>query len=168
MPEGIYYSDDGVEYLQTDPEARVKELRFYVDVFIVADKYDCPSLRQKVSSHFATAADMMVEFGHYQELVTVMSRICGPNAPQIAASELREEVVNLCLGHFKTFTTEKTFVQALVDGELFADPCTSRLLVFALDNIYLARNGGRKSNPGQVALILQDAASRMIPKQRFT
>ncbi|KAH0370555.1 hypothetical protein KCU65_g2584, partial [Aureobasidium melanogenum] len=86
-----------------------------VEMFILADKYDVKRLRISANSHFARAMDIAFSnvgknVGYQHRFITSMiPRICGPSALQLADKTLQQSILNLCKKHWSTLHLDPDF-----------------------------------------------------------
>lgn len=61
-------------------------LLFFMNVFIVADKYDIPSLREKIVPEFVLRLQL---YWQTEDFVECVQKLCGPQAIHLADSALQ-------------------------------------------------------------------------------
>ncbi|KAG9667784.1 hypothetical protein KCU99_g739, partial [Aureobasidium melanogenum] len=105
-----------------------KLLKLHIDVFMLADKYDCPSLRRAAASNFHDAADKALDIGMPTFLMKTIPAICGPDACQTADLSLRDTLLSFCATHYARLFRFDIFRDALRDGKLFDVDATTKLL----------------------------------------
>jgi hypothetical protein len=78
--------------------------KFHIDVFMLADKYDCSSLRNAAVSEFRRSAEAFNTHWQTQDildnLIEAIAEICGPEAHQAADLSLRDEAFSFCAAHY--------------------------------------------------------------------
>lgn len=109
--------------------------KFHFDVFMLADKYDCPSLRHAAASNFRRAADESLnkryQFGGPSNmllLIEMIPQLCGPDARQTADSSLRNEVLNFCVVNYTKMFEIAQFREQLKHGDMFDEDAMIKLL----------------------------------------
>ncbi|KAG9698952.1 hypothetical protein KCU95_g1825, partial [Aureobasidium melanogenum] len=104
-----------------------------VDMFVLADKYDVESLRVSVCNHFTRAMD--IAFSNvgknltYQHcfITSIIPRICGPSALQLADKTLQQSILDLCKEHWTTLHRDPDFCTLYGTGQLFDGDHVSEL-----------------------------------------
>lgn len=123
-------------------------LKFHVDVFMLADKYDCPSLRSAAVSNFRRTADWSISSGFttaFGSLIKNIANLCGSDAVQTADPSLRDTALNFCAVSYTKLFTYVEFRAQLHDGSLFdADAMTKLLVNFG--ELALKKDGPRASS----------------------
>lgn len=109
--------------------------KFHFDVFMLADKYDCPSLRHAAASNFRRAADESLNKRYSFDgpsnmllLIEVIPHLCGPDARQTADCSLRNEVLNFCVVNYTKMFEIAHFREQLKDGIIFDEDAMIKLL----------------------------------------
>lgn len=109
--------------------------KFHFDVFTLADKYDCPSLRHAAASNFRRAADESINklysfdgLSNVLLLIEIIPHLCGPDARQSADSSLRDEVLNFCVINYTKMFEIAQFREQLKDGNMFDEDAMIKLL----------------------------------------
>ncbi|KAG9841761.1 hypothetical protein KCU98_g8725, partial [Aureobasidium melanogenum] len=113
----------------------VNAYKFHFDVFMLADKYDCPSLRHAALTNFRLAADNSLDkFRPYDRstsalsLIETIPHLCGPEAVQPADSSLRNEVLNFCVVNYTKMFEDALFRDRIKDGSMFDEDAMVKLL----------------------------------------
>lgn len=105
--------------------------KHHIEVFKVADKYDCPSIRHAVQMQFRYEVDLLVRisatdaitlFSHY------VARICGPDAPYLADASLRNHLIEVCIENFGKLAENTVFQAELEEGRLFDADASTKIL----------------------------------------
>jgi len=107
-------------------------LKFHLDIFILADKYDCPSLRSAAVSSFRHTADLSITSGFnlgFGSLITNIANLCGSDAVQTADSSLRDTALNFCAVNYSKLFTYIDFRVQLRNGSLFDTDAMHKLLI---------------------------------------
>ncbi|THX36763.1 hypothetical protein D6D11_09382, partial [Aureobasidium pullulans] len=94
-------------------------LDYHIDVYEIADKYDCPSLRGKAIQNFINCMKLLEDQSVIGKSVPIISRLCGPAASHPANSEIRILVVEFFYYHSATLVENLAFIEALAAGNLF-------------------------------------------------
>ncbi|THZ89099.1 hypothetical protein D6C84_00391 [Aureobasidium pullulans] len=86
----------------------------HIYAYIIADKYDCPSMRIAIIA----------------ACIAWISRVCGPESPQLADSTLRQVFMDWVGEHYVEFYKgSKFFKDMIVAGTLLDAQCLSFVLV---------------------------------------
>ncbi|THY89849.1 hypothetical protein D6C93_06762, partial [Aureobasidium pullulans] len=93
-------------------------LDYHIDVYEIADKYDCPSLRQKAVQGFSNCMRTFLTDSEIGETVPIIRRICGSAASHPANSEIRVLMVKFLYYHSAELAGDIDFVEALARGDL--------------------------------------------------
>ncbi|THV90518.1 hypothetical protein D6D25_09700 [Aureobasidium pullulans] len=93
-------------------------LDYHIDVYEIADKYDCPSLRQKAVQGFSNCMRTFLTDSEIRETVPIIRRICGSAASHPANSEIRVLMVKFLYYHSAELAGDIDFVEALARGDL--------------------------------------------------
>ncbi|THW61736.1 hypothetical protein D6D20_04807 [Aureobasidium pullulans] len=116
-------------------------LDYHIDVYEIADKYDCPSLRQKAVQGFSNCMRTFLTESEIGETVPIIRRICGSAASHPANSEIRVLMVKFLYFHSTELTKDIAFIEALAVGDLFDATSANDFLAIVLSNIsYLRAN----------------------------
>lgn len=116
-------------------------LDYHIDVYEIADKYDCPSLRQKAVQGFSNCMRTFLTDSEIGETVPIVRRICGSAASHPANSEIRVLMVKFLYYHSTELTKDIAFIEALAVGDLFDATSANDFLAIVLSNIsYLRAN----------------------------
>lgn len=104
---------------------------FHIYVYIIADKYDCPSLRTAI---IAAVNSELATTGAFWEdpnwCIAWISRVCGPESPQLADSTLRQVFMDWVGENYVEFYKgSKFFKDMIVAGTLLDTQCLSFVLV---------------------------------------
>jgi hypothetical protein len=106
-------------------------LGFYIKAYIMADKYDFPSVRISlvniIEGHFIYCEKIGIPLG--DGLGEHISRICGPNAPQLADPSMRTVLLNWVFENFGTVSEHPTCRAKLKDGTLLDSESAGSLLL---------------------------------------
>lgn len=93
------------------------------DLFVLADKYDVEGLRVSVCNHFTCAIDSAFSEGNniiqHRFVTSIVPKICGPRALQLADKRLRQSIMKLCKVHWSTLLLDADFCALFVTGQLF-------------------------------------------------
>jgi hypothetical protein len=128
------------EHANNDPGVWIHEtdlLGYYIKVYMMADKYYFPSVRLVVVEILRAHCVNYGPVGSaYQSLRSKMpdlpeqiAYVCGPDAPQLADSILRDFLFDWFYHHFGAATGDSDFVMKLEDGSLLDAELTTRLLL---------------------------------------
>ncbi|THZ36892.1 hypothetical protein D6C88_10430, partial [Aureobasidium pullulans] len=93
-------------------------LDYHIDVYEIADKYDCPSLRQKAVQGFSNCMGTFLADSEIGETVPIIRRICGSATSHPANSEIRVLMVKFLYYHSAELAGDIDFVEALARGDL--------------------------------------------------
>jgi hypothetical protein len=100
-------------YSQQKVDSESDMFKFHTDVFMLADKYDCPSLRMAAVSNFRRTADEFDTHWQIEEkpatLINAIANICGPDAQQTADRTLRYEALKFCATSYIRIFTYREF-----------------------------------------------------------
>ncbi|THY62762.1 hypothetical protein D6C98_01424 [Aureobasidium pullulans] len=104
---------------------------FHIYVYIIADKYDCLSLRTAI---IAAVNSELATTGAFWEdpnwCIAWISRVCGPESPQLADSTLRQVFMDWVGENYVEFYKgSKFFKDMIVAGTLLDTQCLSFVLV---------------------------------------
>ncbi|KAG9601351.1 hypothetical protein KCU77_g2900, partial [Aureobasidium melanogenum] len=103
-------------------------LKLHIDVFMLVDKYDCPSLHRTAASKFHDAANKALDIGIPTLLMKIIPALCGPDARQTADLSLRDTLLSFCATHYAKLFQFDIFRDSLRDGKLFDVDATTKLL----------------------------------------
>lgn len=113
-------------------------LQFLWKAYVVADKYDCPSMRLAIITRTETYLGNQISLDHhlvpvrctcYEDLIQGISKICGPDALQLACPGMRDAVFDWLCRNFDLCIQEEGFNMAVRDGTLLDAQLTTRLLL---------------------------------------
>ncbi|THX14497.1 hypothetical protein D6D13_02707 [Aureobasidium pullulans] len=109
----------------------------HIYAYIIADKYDCPSMRiaiiAAVNSELATTGTFWEDPNW---CIAWISRVCGPESPQLADSTLRQVFMDWVGEHYVEFYKgSKFFKDMIVAGTLLDTQCLSFVLVKLSENL---------------------------------
>ncbi|THW89271.1 hypothetical protein D6C90_07966 [Aureobasidium pullulans] len=107
------------------------DLKHHIEVFKVADKYDCLSLRHIAQMGFRYEVSWLVrtEFiAGIQYLTGYIAQICGPNAPYLADPSLRNHLIEVCIENFGKLAENTVFQGQLEEGRLFDADASTKIL----------------------------------------
>ena len=95
-----------------------------VDVYLLADKYDVPGLRQSASNKFRVMTYNKFRFPSVSAISTVefvdcIARVCGPDSLQSADGAMRALVIEICQKNSISLLQNNAFVHRYTRGELF-------------------------------------------------
>jgi hypothetical protein len=122
-------------YLQPNIKEEGNLLNFHVDVYMLADKYDCPSLRNVAVINFRRTADRYLSSWGLRvtldkcSLFKTIAEFCGPDAQQTADLSLRHEALKFCAFNYASFFTHKDFQKQVKDGTMFDADAMAELLM---------------------------------------
>jgi len=128
-------------------------LKFHIDVFMLADKYDCPSLRSAAVSSFRHTADLSITSGFntgFGSLINNIANLCGSNAVQTADPSLRDTALNFCAVNYSKLFTYIDFRVQLHAGSLFDTDAMHKLLITLGE---LASEKNRSLDPSHISHI---------------
>lgn len=112
-------------YAHEYPDSPSGDLIFCMNVFIVADKYDVPSLRQKVVPDFL---DLLQITWKTPEFVECVQKLCGPDAIQLADSALFAVVSEFFANNVSKITYHKGLVKMVEEDKSFSGRILTGLL----------------------------------------
>lgn len=106
-------------------------VEFHIYAYTIADKYDCPSMRIAI---IAAVNSELATTGAFWEdpnwCIAWISRVCGPESPQLADSTLRQVFMDWVGEHYVEFYKgSKFFKDRIVAGTLLDTQCLSFVLV---------------------------------------
>jgi hypothetical protein len=120
-------------YSQQKVDYESDMFKYHIDVFMLADKYDCPSLRKAAVSKFRRIADEFDSHWQFEEdpamLINAIATICGPDAQQTADRSLRYETLKFCATNYIRIFTYREFQERVRDESLFDGDAMAKLLV---------------------------------------
>jgi hypothetical protein len=95
-----------------------------VDIFLLADKYDIPNLRQHTTCRLNDCAyrefqNLDANNPSRDDLVDFVARICGPDSFQCADNAMKTRVMEICQENCISLFQNKTFLRRYTKGELF-------------------------------------------------
>jgi hypothetical protein len=107
-----------------------------VKVYTIADKYDFPSVRRAVvliirdylEPEEVNKCDYVFLRSDLPDLPERISRVCGPNAPQLADTKMRDCFFNWLVYNFGLVCEDPEFKVKLEDGSLFDAALATKLL----------------------------------------
>lgn len=118
-----------------EPTSADNVYKVHFDVFMLADKYDCPSLRQAAVSNFRRTADKSVrKLSHYYRSTNMLSfieiipHLCGTDARPTADSSLRNKALKFCVVNYTKLFELTSFREQLKDGNMFDEDAMVKLL----------------------------------------
>lgn len=117
MIRSMYVRDDTLSYSVLPPDER--SLSTLVDLFTLADKYDLPQLRQKISYAFKAKLSHDYSRNADEFVQTIIARVCGPTAIQPADKNLQRLVLEHCKMHFVDLLQDRRFLEQYAGGTLF-------------------------------------------------
>ncbi|CAD0098130.1 unnamed protein product [Aureobasidium mustum] len=117
MIRSMYVRDDALRYSVMHQDER--SLASLVDMFILADKYDLPQLRRKLSYTFEAKLDDHYSSHEDEFIRTIIARVCGPAAIQFADKALQRSVSKHCKMHYADLLQHSRFVDQYTEGTLF-------------------------------------------------
>lgn len=152
MIRSMYVRDDALRYSVMHQDER--SLASPVDMFILADKYDLPQLRRKLSYTFEAKLNDHYS-GHEDEFVRIIiASVCGPAAIQFADKALQRSVSKHCNLHFADLLQDSRFVEQYTEGTLFDSE-------FALAfNLHVGKSA--LESKGIVATLVEDFEPRLV------
>jgi len=112
-------------------------LDFWLKVYVLADKYDVPSVRVAVITLLGIKFKVdeldalryhafRIEIPHLPDFI---AQICGPDAPQLADTCMRNHMFEWLFNNFILVSEDKDFIMKLEDGSLLDTELTARLLL---------------------------------------
>lgn len=121
------YDEDFGEEMESDthPFLDTSSLNAHLDVFIVADKYDVPSLRHKVVPKFA---GLMEISWNTEDFVASMQRLCGPDAVQLADNSLQAVAAEFFANNISKVRQHAALVRMIQEDKSFAGRVLAGLL----------------------------------------
>jgi hypothetical protein len=115
-----------IPYARKNVEISDEDLVFCMNVFIIADKYDVPSLREKVVPGFMAE----IQSAWYsKEFVECVQKLCGPDAIHLADSALQEAVAGFFINNMSKLTYHDSLVMMIKGDKSF----TGRILAGMLE-----------------------------------
>ena len=121
-------------------------LSHHMDVYMIADKYDCPSIRKVAVEKIIAAFETLFWKKELDEMIPVIADICGPKAPEFADRALRVAVVEWLSKHFACCLHVHQFKDALKDGSLLDNYCASQILLKFSDRVNQYAEGNPQSS----------------------
>ncbi|THX67767.1 hypothetical protein D6D04_10753 [Aureobasidium pullulans] len=115
-------------------------LDYHIDVYEIADKYDCPSLRGKAIQMFINCMRPLMSNSSIGKTVPIIRRICGPAASHPANSEIRILMGKILYHYSPMLARDIAFIEALAVGDLFDAAFANKFLVITLSDISHIRN----------------------------
>jgi hypothetical protein len=111
--------------------ARHVAVGYHTNAYIIADKYDCPSMRiaivAAVKSELATTDAFWEDSDRCTALI---AQVCGPKSPRLADSTLRQVFMDWVGEHYVEFYKgSKFFKHMIVAGTVLDSQCLSILVV---------------------------------------
>ncbi|THX14496.1 hypothetical protein D6D13_02705 [Aureobasidium pullulans] len=97
------------------PNNQIRSLQHCIQVFTIADKYDCPLLRETAVTQFTLKSAKLLytleaTWGTIPNLIVhCIPRLCGPDAPQLADSSLRNRMLEICMARYGRLAQEDVF-----------------------------------------------------------
>ncbi|CAD0101165.1 unnamed protein product [Aureobasidium mustum] len=131
MPSGIHPKNTRFYHAENE-----HELMYSIRVYMLSDIYDVPSARNAAISAVknlldeCTGSDTLGEEDHRAVAECVM-KLCGPGAPQLADSKLRNTLFSWLSDNFHFVTRNPEFKAKIENGSLLDTELTAKLL-FAL------------------------------------
>lgn len=128
----------GITFNQHPDNFGAPRLQFLWKAYVVADKYDCPSMRLAITTRTRKYLGNHISLDQYlasvrctcyEELVQAISKICGPDALQLACPGMRDAVFDWLCRNFDLCIQEEGFNMAVKDGTLLDAQLTTRLLL---------------------------------------
>jgi hypothetical protein len=106
--------------------------KFHIDVFMLADKYDCPSLRNAAVAGFRRSTDAFRRLWQRQSIlddpIEAIAELYGPDAQQAAVLSLRNEALSFCAANYTKIFIYERFQERVKDGSLFDGEAMAKLL----------------------------------------
>lgn len=103
----------------------------HIYAYIIADKYDCPSMR--IATIAAVNSELATTGAFWEDpnwCIAWISRVCGPESPQLADSTLRQVFMDWVGENYVEFYKgSKFFKDSIMAGTLLDAECLSILLV---------------------------------------
>jgi D-hexose-6-phosphate mutarotase len=123
-------------YLLPYPQPNVKDgsnvFKFHINVSMLADKYDCPSLRNAAVAKFHRSANVFHKYWQIQDtldnLISAIAELCGPDAQQAADLYLRNEALSFCAANHGRIFINVEFQKKVQDSSLFDGEAMAKLL----------------------------------------
>ncbi|CAC9892177.1 unnamed protein product [Aureobasidium pullulans] len=138
------------------PNNQIRSLQHCIQVFTIADKYDCPLLRETAVTQFTLKSAKLLytldaTWGTIPNLIVhCIPRLCGPDAPQLADSSLRNRMLEICMARYGRLAQEDVFKKEMQAGRLFdgdAQDFTNLLSAETVeDAVPIASNGASASS----------------------
>lgn len=111
--------------------ARNVAIAVHIKGFIIADKYDCPSMRIAIIA--AVKSELATTDAFWEDpdkCTALIARICGPKSLQLADSTLRQVFMDWVGEHYVEFYKgNKFFRESIMAGILLDAECLSLVLV---------------------------------------
>ncbi|KAI5248061.1 hypothetical protein E4T42_05821 [Aureobasidium subglaciale] len=113
-----------------------RPLRRFLKVYMMADRYDCPTIRRAVvplvneqlEEHISPhVGDSFQDLSG--EIVQIIAELCGPDSPQLADPSLRRSVFDWLSYNFAVCIQESSFRSAIGQGILLDARLTATLLL---------------------------------------
>ncbi|THZ13005.1 hypothetical protein D6C91_08125 [Aureobasidium pullulans] len=103
----------------------------HIKGFIIADKYDCPSMRIAIIAAVKSELTTTYAFWENSDRCTALiAQVCSPKSPQLADSTLRQVFMDWISVNYLVFYQEsKAFRDSIVAGTLLDAQCLSLVLV---------------------------------------
>jgi hypothetical protein len=102
-----------------------EDLVFCLNVFIVADKYDIASLRQKVVRDFLK---LLQNLWKTSEFVECVQKLCGPEAIHLADTSLQTAVASFFTNNMSKLSYHKSLVKMVEEDKSFTGRILAGLL----------------------------------------
>lgn len=135
---------------------------YHIDVYEIADKYDCPSLRAKAVQNFINCIKPVVYKSDIGKTVPIISRIFGPVASHPGNSEIRILMTQFIYYYSTELTKDIAFIEALAVGDLFDATSANNFLAIVLSDISHLRANAHFKETGQD--LRESPADRSIRK----
>ncbi|KEQ90862.1 hypothetical protein AUEXF2481DRAFT_9136 [Aureobasidium subglaciale EXF-2481] len=98
-----------------------KKTEFCYSVYMTADKYDCPLVRQEVCRRFFNATGALVkQSGSTSTLTPIVATICGPKALQLTDLSLEQCMLKICAVYIDAFVLDRGFIRELGQGNVLS------------------------------------------------
>ncbi|THW72367.1 hypothetical protein D6D19_06586 [Aureobasidium pullulans] len=127
---GLSYGEPHNEPRDVSHENPVTALEQSANVYTVAERYDCPSLRRAAILVLRSQLSKpdFLRNGGLEPLISLVSRVCGPNSVQTMDPTLRHALVDWVGKNYKACIRVDGFRIPMGREELFDLECANRLL----------------------------------------
>ncbi|THZ82786.1 hypothetical protein D6C84_05476 [Aureobasidium pullulans] len=142
-------------------------LDFHLDMYMLGEQYDIPSLRRAAAQNFFLEATPLADKACFP---IALQKILGPDAPVMADPYLQELTIKMCTEQIETLIANQTFKDMALDGELM-DGSVLVAMFFAVGERVRTLSGGdlwlskeERFVNAQAELIAAEAAMGPTPR----